>query len=1252
MSERLGGMPELPATGERFIPGAYENQQMALEHFQRYVNARHFCAGKVVLDIASGEGYGSCLLADVAQQVVGVDIAEEAVRHASDKYGDKKNLHFVTGNVTAIPLDSHSVDVIVSFETIEHVDAESQLRMVAEFKRVLKPDGLLLISSPNKLVYTDERKKINSFHVHELYRQEFLDLIASAFKNVQAGGQKFLQGSMLVWASAPTESVRYPSQSFDAGLYEPMYTIALASDGELPSQVNSIYESTDFVNVESALHETQSALVKSQDALEDTQEALKDKVSELASCHEVVQRQQQALEKMTAVVSEKESELEAAGRRFRSAESTLHETQSALVKSQDALGDTQEALRDKVSELASCHEVVQRQQQALEKMTTSVSEKESELEAAGRRFRSAESTLHETQSALVKSQDALEDTQEELKIRSEALADAKMEIDRLRGTYGYRTEYMLHALFTSAFYKSRTLLIKRRIAEILRQHWQNLKGCVFTGHATRFDCLLYKLLKCFSARVKYYLAPPQPPPLASQGTIPPEGTPVETICYDAWYEGDADFSDRESDVKPIALYLPQFHTFRENDEWWGKGFTEWTNTRKSKPRFASHYQPREPHADIGYYDLSDWHVMQRQAELARKHGIYGFCFYNYWFSGKRLMEKPVDLFLAHPEIDIHFCLCWANENWTRAWDGGVSQILIGQGYENDSLQYIIDLKKYIEDPRYIRVGGKPVVMIYRPGLLPNASKTFQCWREWARNNGIGEILIWIQRGCSQNGDSLMIEGADAEVEFPPNGTAEFNQIDPRAFGLEIGEGYLLNYKDLVRNVITGNGYVERYAHTVYRGVMLGWDNAARRRSGFCTWYGFSLPDYYKWCRYVVEDARKRHGKDDRFFFVNAWNEWAEGTYLEPDSRFGYAAINVTSRALFDMPLHPKLIAGEGRRIDALEEFKAQNLLDRGIPLFPYGLYGMYHPESVRAPAWAWSDCNKRQDPVAELQRLRERFVSDEQRACEKMKLKRLYIDDMPLPTVALNGSIAVHLHLYFIDMLDFVFDYLSNVPFEFDLYISIPDVVECNAGDITSRMRRVKKVGKVQIRRCENRGRDIAPLICTFGRELSKYDYIAHFHTKKSSHTPTHSVWAQFIFEHLLGSEGRVRRILSLLQNDYRVVSPPDFLLMPEEPSGWGSNLENAQKLVALSGMDFDLQKEFPVIEFPQGSMFWARGATLRRFFTLPITEKDFPAEPIGTDGSLAHALERLFFVWGIEENAGVCQVFLKGEEDAFGRMR
>jgi lipopolysaccharide biosynthesis protein len=197
------------------------------------------------------------------------------------------------------------------------------------------------------------------------------------------------------------------------------------------------------------------------------------------------------------------------------------------------------------------------------------------------------------------------------------------------------------------------------------------------------------------------------------------------------------YQKTEKDIKIITHYLPQYHTFKENEEWWGKGFTEWTNTRVCTPRFSGHYQPRIPHGDIGYYDLNNIETLRNQVKLAKKHGIYGFCFYYYWFSGKRLMEKPVDMLLEHPEIDIPFCLCWANENWTRAWDGQYSQVLISQKYsEKDDFNFISDMKKYIDDSRYIKIDGKPLIIVYNPGHIPNCEKSFKKWRERARELGI------------------------------------------------------------------------------------------------------------------------------------------------------------------------------------------------------------------------------------------------------------------------------------------------------------------------------------------------------------------------------------------------------------------------------------------------------------------------------------------------------------------------------------
>ena len=191
-------------------------------------------------------------------------------------------------------------------------------------------------------------------------------------------------------------------------------------------------------------------------------------------------------------------------------------------------------------------------------------------------------------------------------------------------------------------------------------------------------------------------------------------------AYQSAYQDDESFDLSRAEAKLITFYLPQFHTFPENDKWWGKGFTEWTNTRKAQPRFPGHYQPRTPHMDIGYYDLADVNTLKRQVELAKAHGITAFCMYYYWFDGKKLMEKPLEMFLAHPEIDFKFCLCWANENWTRTWDGQANSVLIQQNYsEENDVNFIADLKRYLKDPRYLRCNGRPVILVYHAKILPD-----------------------------------------------------------------------------------------------------------------------------------------------------------------------------------------------------------------------------------------------------------------------------------------------------------------------------------------------------------------------------------------------------------------------------------------------------------------------------------------------------------------------------------------------------
>ena len=742
------------------------------------------------------------------------------------------------------------------------------------------------------------------------------------------------------------------------------------------------------------------------------------------------------------------------------------------------------------------------------------------------------------------------------------------------------------------------------------------------------------------------------------------GIPVNS--YESHYEDDQDFSGYQTDIKALAFYLPQFHTFPENNKWWGEGFTEWTNTRKATPQFPSHYQPREPHDDIGYYDLSDYKTLQRQADQIKKHGLYGLCIYHYWFSGKRLMEKPVDLLLEHPEIDLKFCLCWANENWTRAWDGLSKEILISQKHKNDDIDYIKDLKKYIMDPRYIRINGEPLVLVYRPGILPDAAKTFRRWREWALKNGIGKIRIWVVRGCANTPESMMIEGADAEVEFPPAYTAS-----PIVLKTTSNNSQIMYYPGYVNEIISGRSCTERFKHPVYRGAMLGWDCTPRRKA-FHAWYGFSQEWYYRWLKYNIDYTRKHHKEEERFIFINAWNEWAEGTYLEPDKMFGYTNLNTTSKALFGIPLKTpettdeKLHAVAGSPyfnrewyveqyqdiaasgIDPLFHFTISGWKEGRSPAenFPNALYLFFHPELRKKEFCSLLDFHMKGHSSKYLAECCRKFDELQEATRKKMKIELLVPEKAPEDMTFTDAKIAVHLHCFYVDMVPEICGYLKNIPSKFDIFVSLPQGRNTTPEELEKQLRKLlPNLDKCDIRLCQNRGRDIAPMITTFGKDLLKYDYFCHIHTKKSLHTQAHAVWAKIIYDHLFGDKDWMRRIFALLKNGAALVYPRDFLMMKEEPSGWGSNIEFAQQILDRYGKKIDLEKEFSVIEFPQGSMFWANVSAMKEMLSLDLEYEDFPAEPLGTDGSIAHGLERLFFIWCMDHPGKVCQIFQPEEE-------
>ena len=353
------------------------------------------------------------------------------------------------------------------------------------------------------------------------------------------------------------------------------------------------------------------------------------------------------------------------------------------------------------------------------------------------------------------------------------------------------------------------------------------------------------------------------------------------------------------DVRAIAFYLPQYHPIPENDAWWGRGFTEWTKVVESRPLYYGHYQPQLPGA-LGFYDLRVPEVREAQAQLARQHGIHGFCYYHYWFGGKRLLERPFNEVLASGKPEFPFCLCWANENWTRRWDGQNREILMPQTYSAEGDRALIrELIPAFKDPRYIRIRGLPLFLVYRTADLPDPRATAEIWREEALAAGLpGLYLCRVESFCRRNGveDPAQI-GFDAACEFPPHG------IPPTAArtshpGLDPDfSGAISDYLEVSRHFALR----PTPSYRRFYGVMPSWDNSARvgRRAHLVV---NANPEAYRtWLETVVSRTRREKENDERLVFINAWNEWGEGCHLEPDRRYGLTWLEATRAALTGIP---------------------------------------------------------------------------------------------------------------------------------------------------------------------------------------------------------------------------------------------------------------------------------------------------------------------------------------------------------------
>ncbi|MEW6517694.1 MAG: glycoside hydrolase family 99-like domain-containing protein [candidate division FCPU426 bacterium] len=969
---------ELPWTGERLVPSL--QGEIAVEHLHRYAVAAQLARGQVVLDLACGEGYGSALLAREAKQVTGVDISPEAIAHAQRKYA-RPNLEFRVGRAEAIPLADASVDVVVSFETIEHIqDPEAFL---AEIKRCLKADGVLVISSPDKPVFDAVNPEPNPYHVHELAHAELIELLRKQYKNMVMAKQKIVQGSYLAADQADarvengTFTGDFETTDFQPGVRQGVYSFAVCSDVDLRLVPLGVFE-TD------ALY-----LIPSQAPARALEGQAAERGLELRS--RLLGLLQQRL--LDSQAHGEALEKEVAGLQLQ-----LRASQEKNLTLESALEATQAHNRALESALESTRQELKAAQERHYALQADLSQAQQHLQANLAHSRALESTLAQERREFEKTASALSQTKNQAQVLEQALGHAHQRLDWLRELMRRGMQQLQAARFAATRLQHIPRAVRQTLARKLNSwlgqaaFWRTWRSRPAVAAMIResglFDEAFY--LSQYPAQaaglndpIGHYLRQgagehkrPNPyfdgddylrrnPDAALSGMNPlvhflrygeaegrDPGPEFDSLFYMEQYPdviqagiapfrhfwlygrqegrlpkavagaespqtypdagpspttGEVPVRKRDSLRRPvherpqplaadplrprlIAFYLPQYHPIPENDAWWGPGFTEWEYVAQARPLFSGHYQPHLP-ADLGFYDLRVPEVREQQAALARAYGIHGFCYYYYWFNGRRLLEQPLQEVVAAGEPDFPFCVCWANENWTRNWDGQDQDVLISQEHTLESdLDFIHELLPLFRDPRYIRYQGRPVLLVYRTDRMHDPKRTARAWREACVQAGLpGLHLCAVETvGFGDPRD----RGFDALVEFPPNHFATQN-IAATVPGLDPGfAGHIADYREIMEYSLRR----PEPAFTYHRGVMTCWDNTPRRRERGLVFYKATPERYQLWLEGLIN--KPGVGNDpEAMLFVNAWNEWGEGAHLEPDLEYGHAWLEATRRVL-------------------------------------------------------------------------------------------------------------------------------------------------------------------------------------------------------------------------------------------------------------------------------------------------------------------------------------------------------------------
>lgn len=354
---------------------------------------------------------------------------------------------------------------------------------------------------------------------------------------------------------------------------------------------------------------------------------------------------------------------------------------------------------------------------------------------------------------------------------------------------------------------------------------------------------------------------------------------------------------KDTDTKIIAWYLPQFHQMEINNLYHGQGFTEWTNTTRTSPQFVGHYQPHIPY-DVGYYDLMNPETMKRQIFLAKKYGIYGFGFFYYWFSGKKIMEKPLCMFLEDKKLDIPFCLHWATDDWSMAWYGESDEVVLKQEIPEVD-DFWKDIYPYFTDERYIKIDGKPLFIIYK--CMTFKKEEFKSFinqlRKKAKENKFPDLFVMISTGAG-NFTNVDEWSGDALVEYQPwrfYQSPSIKSVLPRGY---VNPNFRVLIKDLTEALVKKEYMCPYDCKKYFRSALTTWDNTARKKeTNAIVMLGNTPERVQQWLIDIIAESKKIHSKEEDIVFISSWNEWAEGSHLEPDYRYGYAWLNAVKRAI-------------------------------------------------------------------------------------------------------------------------------------------------------------------------------------------------------------------------------------------------------------------------------------------------------------------------------------------------------------------